>query len=601
MSGRAARLLRLAPLVLSLALVGCEKAMQDMYRQPRYDPLEPSTLFPDGSSARTPVAETLAAIGGRLADASGGTHGTQVPALYPHLEVFPVLDIGTPQTGGGAEVRAPAEIPFPLTAATYRRGRERFAIYCAPCHSAVGGRRRHGGPARLSRPAELPHGPPARGAGPSQARSGVGLILLVATTSLAAFDWVMSLDPLWYSAVLGLLVCAAAGGASAASPTHRQPRCLPGGEGAGAGKLRLGGPQGRDRPDPDRACNRDPDPTGARQWRGGPMTRIPALGLAACAWLALGTVAAIPEHLFQRGRLRAAARRDAPPGYPAARPKRAPSPDTEQIARIATRMRWLILSATGQAGSGHPTSSLSAVELMSDLLFGGFFRYRIEELEYPNNDRLIFSKGHASPLLYALWTAAGESLPSRTKTVFTARHWRERTSRMPSRGLAKWTTKSAERSCRGRTGSRSDLSPLTGAQHRIIGSDGFVLDQKIGEFLRTLLFSLSAYEAVAEAYLRALERRAGDGRDLRSVASVASFFLSRIDVLTDKLLGQRIRVPSASIDPPPPERLLDRAAVANAKLAYRSFKRLFSGEERWRLMVCACSACSGRPPAPKIH
>jgi transketolase len=81
--------------------------------------------------------------------------------------------------------------------------------------------------------------------------------------------------------------------------------------------------------------------------------------------------------------------------------------DTKQLARIATRMRWLILSATGQAGSGHPTSSLSAVELMSGLLFGGFFRYRIEEPEYPNNDRLIFSKGHASPLLYALWTAAG--------------------------------------------------------------------------------------------------------------------------------------------------------------------------------------------------
>jgi transketolase len=81
--------------------------------------------------------------------------------------------------------------------------------------------------------------------------------------------------------------------------------------------------------------------------------------------------------------------------------------DTKQLARIATRMRWLILSATGQAGSGHPTSSLSAVELTSGLLFGGIFRYWIEEPEYPNNDRLIFPKGHASPLLYALWTAAG--------------------------------------------------------------------------------------------------------------------------------------------------------------------------------------------------
>lgn len=81
--------------------------------------------------------------------------------------------------------------------------------------------------------------------------------------------------------------------------------------------------------------------------------------------------------------------------------------DTAQLTRIAKRMRWLILRATSQAGSGHPTSSLSAVELMSGLLFGGFFRYRTDEPELPNNDRLIFSKGHASPLLYALWTAAG--------------------------------------------------------------------------------------------------------------------------------------------------------------------------------------------------
>jgi len=80
---------------------------------------------------------------------------------------------------------------------------------------------------------------------------------------------------------------------------------------------------------------------------------------------------------------------------------------TQELARIATRMRWLILNATGRAGSGHPTSSLSAVELMSCLFFGGFFRYRLDEPAHPNNDRLIFSKGHASPLFYALWTAAG--------------------------------------------------------------------------------------------------------------------------------------------------------------------------------------------------
>lgn len=81
--------------------------------------------------------------------------------------------------------------------------------------------------------------------------------------------------------------------------------------------------------------------------------------------------------------------------------------DSQLLTRLATRIRWLILRATGEAGSGHPTSSLSAVELMTVLLFGDFFRYDVDDPDNPANDRLIFSKGHASPLLYALWTAAG--------------------------------------------------------------------------------------------------------------------------------------------------------------------------------------------------
>lgn len=77
--------------------------------------------------------------------------------------------------------------------------------------------------------------------------------------------------------------------------------------------------------------------------------------------------------------------------------------DLEQIARL---IRYYILSATTAAGSGHPTSSLSAVELMTALFFGGFFRYDADHPDHPNNDRIIFSKGHASPLFYALWTVA---------------------------------------------------------------------------------------------------------------------------------------------------------------------------------------------------
>ncbi len=83
------------------------------------------------------------------------------------------------------------------------------------------------------------------------------------------------------------------------------------------------------------------------------------------------------------------------------------APDPQHLQILAKRIRSLILRATGQAGSGHPTSSLSAVELMATLMFGGFFSYDLEHPEHPNNDRLIFSKGHASPLFYALWAVAG--------------------------------------------------------------------------------------------------------------------------------------------------------------------------------------------------
>ena len=98
----------------------------------------------------------------------------------------------------------------------------------------------------------------------------------------------------------------------------------------------------------------------------------------------------------------------------------------------------------------------------------------------------------------------------------------------------------------------------------------------------TLLFSLASYEAIALAYFRGLERRAAEGSPVDDVASVASFFLSRIDTLTDSLLGQRIS-PARGADPRP-ERLLGKAAVANAKLAYRRFLEL-SADERWQRLA----------------
>ena len=79
----------------------------------------------------------------------------------------------------------------------------------------------------------------------------------------------------------------------------------------------------------------------------------------------------------------------------------------DNLKELSKLIRYYILKSTTQAGSGHPSSSLSAVELMTVLFFGGFLKYDLKDVQNPLNDRVIFSKGHASPLLYALWTSAG--------------------------------------------------------------------------------------------------------------------------------------------------------------------------------------------------
>lgn len=78
-----------------------------------------------------------------------------------------------------------------------------------------------------------------------------------------------------------------------------------------------------------------------------------------------------------------------------------------QLPALAGLVRYHCLTMTNAAQSGHLTSSLSAADLMTGLLFGGTFRFDVSNPDHPNNDRLIFSKGHASPLFYALWALAG--------------------------------------------------------------------------------------------------------------------------------------------------------------------------------------------------
>jgi len=85
--------------------------------------------------------------------------------------------------------------------------------------------------------------------------------------------------------------------------------------------------------------------------------------------------------------------------------------DIDHLQAISRQIRRWIVRCTSAAGSGHPTSSLSAVELMVDLMFGGQFRFDLDQPERPSNDHLIFSKGHASPLFYSLWAAAGKIDP----------------------------------------------------------------------------------------------------------------------------------------------------------------------------------------------
>lgn len=81
--------------------------------------------------------------------------------------------------------------------------------------------------------------------------------------------------------------------------------------------------------------------------------------------------------------------------------------ETSVLASLAARVRYDILHMSTEAGSGHPTSSLSATDLLTGLFFGGTFRFDLDDPQNPCNDRIIFSKGHASPLFYALYAAAG--------------------------------------------------------------------------------------------------------------------------------------------------------------------------------------------------
>ncbi|HEY8447342.1 MAG TPA: transaldolase [Thermomicrobiales bacterium] len=93
----------------------------------------------------------------------------------------------------------------------------------------------------------------------------------------------------------------------------------------------------------------------------------------------------------------------------------------------------------------------------------------------------------------------------------------------------------------------------------------------------TLLFSIESYTRVAEAYVAALEKRVQNGQPIDRIASVASFFVSRVDTAVDKLLDAKIAEAGSEAERQRLEALKGKAAVANAKLAYQKFLEIFEG------------------------
>lgn len=111
--------------------------------------------------------------------------------------------------------------------------------------------------------------------------------------------------------------------------------------------------------------------------------------------------------------------------------------------------------------------------------------------------------------------------------------------------------------------------------------------QLIGEGINvnvTLLFSQEVYETVAQTYVAGVEELAARGGNVKKMAGVASFFISRIDTLADSLLNEKIRSTTDASQKAFLESLLGKTAIANGKLAYQRYQRIFSGP-RWQTLA----------------
>lgn len=100
----------------------------------------------------------------------------------------------------------------------------------------------------------------------------------------------------------------------------------------------------------------------------------------------------------------------------------------------------------------------------------------------------------------------------------------------------------------------------------------------------TLLFAQEVYEKVAESYIAGLEDLAKRGGNLKKMASVASFFISRIDTLVDSMLNERLKNTNDASQQALLSSLLGKVAIANGKLTYQRYQRIFSGP-RWEALA----------------
>jgi len=116
-----------------MLLAGCEKAVHNMYDQPKYRPFVESSLWPDGRSERPLEPGVVAYSAGALAASASGRRGDLA------LTDWAVGAVAL-SAGGAAAAAQPQSLrmPAPVTIDTLRRGRERYDVYCAPCHSISG-------------------------------------------------------------------------------------------------------------------------------------------------------------------------------------------------------------------------------------------------------------------------------------------------------------------------------------------------------------------------------------------------------------------------------------------------------------------------------